>query len=193
MGAVPVEKAGVGSAVNDATRLFGAALGVAVIGSVAASLYADRLGSSLPTHLPPQAAAAARGSVGGALVAAQSLGAAGHTLAASAVGAFEHSLNGALHVAGVIALLGAVMAALLLPARPRTADDAAPNEIEMWLSGARRLRSVPSATGAVVGAAGGSVSVLQLDGDWAHVRGSDVDGWVSRHFLHALPSTTVDV
>ena len=36
MGAVPNEKAGVGSAVNDATRLFGGTLGVAVIGSVAA-------------------------------------------------------------------------------------------------------------------------------------------------------------
>ena len=45
----------------------------------------------------------------------------------------------------------------------------------------------------VVGAAGGSVSVLQLDGDWAHVRGDHVDGWVSRHFLHAVPTSTVDV
>src|SRR5439155_23234226 len=43
MGVVPREKAGVGSAVNDATRLFGAALGVAVVGSVATSLYTDRL------------------------------------------------------------------------------------------------------------------------------------------------------
>ena len=38
MGAVPRAKAGAGSAVNDATRLFGGTLGVAVIGSVAASL-----------------------------------------------------------------------------------------------------------------------------------------------------------
>jgi hypothetical protein len=35
-------KAGVGSAVNDATRLFGGTLGGAVIGSVAASLYSSR-------------------------------------------------------------------------------------------------------------------------------------------------------
>jgi EmrB/QacA subfamily drug resistance transporter len=192
MGAVPTEKAGVGSAVNDATRLFGAALGVAVIGSIAASLYSSRLGSSLPHNLPPQAAAAAKGSVGGALVAAKSMGAAGHALATSAIGAFEHSLNGALHVAGVIALLGAAMAALLLPARPRTTDEDGRNEIEMWLSGARRLRAIPSQTGPVVGAAGGSVSVLQLQGDWARVHGDDVDGWVSRHFLHTVPSPTID-
>jgi len=187
MGAVPTEKAGVGSAVNDATRLFGAALGVAVIGSIAASLYSSHLGST--TGLPPQAAAAAKGSVGGALVVAKSMGAAGHVLAASAVRAFDHSLNGALHVAGVVALLGAVMAALLLPARPRTAEEGGRNEAEMWLAGARRLRSIPSASAPVVGAAGGSVSVLQFKGDWAHVRGDEIDGWVSRHFLHGIPGS----
>src|SRR2546422_2480076 len=52
IGAVPREKAGVGSAVNDATRLFGAALGVAVVGSIAASLYASRLGATIPSGLP---------------------------------------------------------------------------------------------------------------------------------------------
>jgi len=43
MGAVSARKAGVGSAVNDSTRLLGGTLGVAVIGSVYASLYASRL------------------------------------------------------------------------------------------------------------------------------------------------------
>jgi len=38
MGVVPTAKAGVGSAVNDATRLLGSTLGVAIIGSVFASL-----------------------------------------------------------------------------------------------------------------------------------------------------------
>src|SRR3954467_5506604 len=52
MGVVPKAKAGVGSAVNDATRLLGGTLGVAVIGSVYASLYASRLTSALPTRLP---------------------------------------------------------------------------------------------------------------------------------------------
>ena len=52
MGVVPKAKAGVGSAVNDATRLLGGTLGVAVIGSVYASLYASRLTSALPARLP---------------------------------------------------------------------------------------------------------------------------------------------
>src|SRR6202011_3857107 len=39
MGAVPRGRAGVGSAINDTTRQVGGALGVAVMGSVGASLY----------------------------------------------------------------------------------------------------------------------------------------------------------
>jgi len=124
MGAVPTDKAGVGSAVNDATRLFGAALGVAVLGSVAASLYHTRLGTTLPAGLPAQASSAARNSVGSALIAAQHLRQAGQTAPANAltrgaIGAFLHSLSGSLRVAGAIALGGSAMAAALLPSRPK--------------------------------------------------------------------------
>jgi predicted MFS family arabinose efflux permease len=123
MGAVPKEKAGVGSAVNDATRLFGATLGVAVIGSVAASLYASRLAATMPAGLPQQVAIAAKGSVGGALVAAKGLADAGlassaQALSDAAIGAFLHSFSGALLVAGVVAIGGAIFAARFLPARP---------------------------------------------------------------------------
>src|SRR5262249_56547826 len=59
MGVVPKAKAGVGSAVNDATRLLGSTLGVAVIGSVYASLYSSRLTATLPPPLTPPRAAAA--------------------------------------------------------------------------------------------------------------------------------------
>src|SRR5207237_1766702 len=45
MSAVPPRRAGSGSAMNDATRELGAALGVAVLGSVAASRYGSGLGS----------------------------------------------------------------------------------------------------------------------------------------------------
>jgi EmrB/QacA subfamily drug resistance transporter len=124
MGAVPREKAGVGSAVNDATRLFGATLGVAVIGSVGASLYATRLGATIPRGLPLQATVAAQGSVGGALVAARQLGeigltAAAQALASSATQAFLHSMWGGFLVAGLVALGGSAFAAAFLPARPR--------------------------------------------------------------------------
>ncbi len=70
MGVVPKAKAGVGSAINDATRLLGGTLGVAVIGSVYASLYASRLTTALPARLPAAAGRTAHASVGAALTLA---------------------------------------------------------------------------------------------------------------------------
>jgi hypothetical protein len=123
MGAVPKEKAGVGSAVNDATRLFGGTLGVAVIGSVAASLYTSRLTATLPAGLPARAITTARGSVGGAVIAAQHASQTGLTqlgsrLKDAAILAFLHSLAGGCLAASGIAAVGALVAIFLLPARP---------------------------------------------------------------------------
>jgi Na+/melibiose symporter-like transporter len=50
MSAVPDRRAGAGSAMNDATRELGAALGIAVLGSLAASKYASRL-NTVTSHL----------------------------------------------------------------------------------------------------------------------------------------------
>jgi len=65
LGVVPKAKAGVGSAVNDATRLLGSTLGVAVVGSVYASMNSNRLTTRLLTQLPPGLARTAHESVGG--------------------------------------------------------------------------------------------------------------------------------
>jgi hypothetical protein len=123
MGVVPIAKAGVGSAVNDATRLLGGTLGVAIIGSVYASVYATRLTSAFPAHLPASLAKLARSSVGGGFAVAQRLAGAGAARAAGAVSqaasdAFIHGLSVGCLVAGGVAGAGAVMAALLLPAFP---------------------------------------------------------------------------
>jgi EmrB/QacA subfamily drug resistance transporter len=133
MGVVPKEKAGIGSAINDATRELGGTLGVAVIGSVFASIYAARL--ALPHGLPPQAAHAARESVGGAFIAAQRVADAGLGSAASLVKVaasrafFDGFAIGCLVAAGV-ALLGAVVAAVLLPAYPDEVSDETPEPFE---------------------------------------------------------------
>ena len=46
MGSLSADKAGVGSAVNDTTRELGGTLGVAIVGSVFASIYSSRLGTT---------------------------------------------------------------------------------------------------------------------------------------------------
>jgi EmrB/QacA subfamily drug resistance transporter len=131
MGVVPKAKAGVGSAVNDATRLLGGTLGVAVIGSVYASLYTSRLTSALPAGLPAPVARTAHASVGAALTAAGRLGHAGHPALAAAVhtaasSAFFRGFHTANYVAAGVAAAGAVMALALLPAHPTiSSDDAA--------------------------------------------------------------------
>ena len=132
MGVVPRAKAGVGSAVNDATRLLGGTLGVAVIGSVYASLYSSRLTEHLPARVPAGLADAAHNSVGAALAVARGLAATGHEalgggVARAASGAFIDGLSLGCIVAGGVAALGAMMAAVLLPAFPSAnAEEAEP-------------------------------------------------------------------
>src|SRR5438874_4249762 len=107
MGVVPRAKAGVGSAVNDATRLLGGTLGVAVIGSVYASLYAGRLTSALPVGLPATVAHTANESVGAALTVAGSAAHGGHPTLATAVhdaasSAFFDGFHAANYVAAAV-------------------------------------------------------------------------------------------
>ena len=121
MGVVPKAKAGVGSAVNDATRLLGGTLGVAVIGSVYASLYASRLSEHARRGL---ADAASRGprtrpSAPRSRPPAQ-LAHAGHPALAAAVhdaasSAFFHGFHAANYVAAGVAAAGAVMALRCCP------------------------------------------------------------------------------
>jgi MFS transporter, DHA2 family, multidrug resistance protein len=104
MSAVPLNKAGVGSAVNDTTREVGGALGIAVLGSIANSAYRSNIDSGVLSALPGDAAAAAGESVGAAMQIARGMpGDAGAALAASAGDAFTTAFNTALGSAAVVA------------------------------------------------------------------------------------------
>lgn len=67
---LPQDKAGVASAVNDTTREVGAAVGIALLGSLMSSGYRRSVGDAFDA-LPAAAAEAARDSVGAALHVAQ--------------------------------------------------------------------------------------------------------------------------
>src|SRR5215472_3700567 len=123
MGAISRAKAGVGSAVNDSTRLVGGTLGVAVLGSVYASVYASRLTATMPAAVPGRAAAIAHQSVGAAYVTAGKIAALGHpvlglALQHASTNAFLRGLTIGALVAGGVAAVGAVLAVLFLPAQP---------------------------------------------------------------------------
>ncbi|MEV0399973.1 DHA2 family efflux MFS transporter permease subunit [Actinoallomurus sp. NPDC050550] len=123
MRAVGAHQAGVGSAVNDATRLLGGTVGVAVLGSVYASLYASRLTTALPATLPHTLTDPAHQSIGAAYGLSGYLAAHGQNDAAQAIhqaatNAFDHGLSIGCVVAGAVAAVGALLAAAFLPAQP---------------------------------------------------------------------------
>src|SRR6516164_1866190 len=123
MGAISTAKAGVGSAVNDSTRLIGGTLGVAVIGSVYLSVYGTRLTATMPAAVPGRIAAIAHQSVGAAYLAAGKIAALGHpalglALHHASTNAFLRGLTIGALVAGGVAAVGAVLAVRFLPAQP---------------------------------------------------------------------------
>lgn len=139
MGSLPRSKAGVGSAMNDTTRQVGGALGVAVIGSVLASVYRPNVTSGLhgtalgkAALLPgatgahaQQAIDAIRDQIGAASGVVTASAKAGHPLPAvqanqiidTARHAFLSGFGGAVLVGALVALAGAVVAWFFLPAR----------------------------------------------------------------------------
>ena len=116
MGSLPPAQAGVGSAVNDTTREIGGAVGVAVMGSAASSVFTSHLHTSL-SHLPARYAHAT-GSLANALTAAShTRGPAGQVLAHAAQHAFITGTDTAMLAAIAAALLGSLAAVIFLPAR----------------------------------------------------------------------------
>lgn len=123
MSAVPARRAGAGSAMNDATRELGAALGVAVLGSVAASHYSSKV-ADLSKGLPASARSVAESSLSGALAVAERMpGQAGRALARGAEVAFVDGLHFAVLVGALLSLASAALVYRFLPAE--LADEAA--------------------------------------------------------------------
>ncbi|WP_243710862.1 MFS transporter [Actinomadura sp. KC216] len=120
---LPAGQAGRGSGLVQTLRQTGGTLGVAGLGSLLAAIYRDRVGTG---GLPPDAADAARDSVGGAVAVAERLGDGG--LLASARDAYVHGMAAVLGACGAAALAVAVLLWLFQPGRVPgdagpTADD----------------------------------------------------------------------
>jgi EmrB/QacA subfamily drug resistance transporter len=127
VGSVPPGDSGIGSASNAVALQVGGAIGVAVIGSVLSTRYQDQLTAALAgQHVPPAAAHAILGSLGGALaVAARAGGATGPLLAHAARAAFMSGNAAALAIAAAVALGGAL---LVLAGLPSSGVSATPPE-----------------------------------------------------------------
>jgi hypothetical protein len=131
VGAVPAAKSGVASATNTVARMVSGALGVAVIGSLVSSLYANDVEGALG-GLPAPAQAGAADSVGAAgAIAAQLPPQAASDLVATTGEAFTRAMGIGLLVAAALAAVTAVLVARLLPARERVAAPAEAAEAEL--------------------------------------------------------------
>jgi len=117
VGAVPAAKTGIASATNTVARMVSGALGVAIVGSLVTSLYTNDVEGSLG-GLPPQAQAAAEGSIGGAGAIAAKLPADAASAVLTTTGeAFTDAMGIGLLIAAALAGITAVIVARFLPAR----------------------------------------------------------------------------
>jgi EmrB/QacA subfamily drug resistance transporter len=122
LNALSAERAGVGSALMQAMRQVGGAIGIALLGSFANSGYRDRL--TLPP-LPPAVTDALRGSVATGVQVAAHLGIPGLFDAVRA--AFVGAMDTTLVVCGGVTALAAVLAVLFLrPDRPAPTEPVSP-------------------------------------------------------------------
>ncbi len=136
MGSLPPAKAGVGSAMNDTTRQMGGALGVAIIGSVFASVFRPGITDQLANAgVSPEQLATARDSIGGALQVASQLPAEiGQGVANAAKVEFVDGMSAALMVALVAVMAAAVVVFAFLPARARDVGDHVETPLEGFAS-----------------------------------------------------------
>ena len=73
VGSAPVERAGAASAISETSSELGGALGIAILGSIAAAVYRLAMAGGLPAGIPHEAGEAARETLGGAAAVAECL------------------------------------------------------------------------------------------------------------------------
>ncbi|MGI5410870.1 DHA2 family efflux MFS transporter permease subunit [Streptomyces chartreusis] len=122
LSALPRDRAGSGSGLLMTLRQVGGAIGIALLGSLLAGAFRDRLDV---TGLPAGAADTAGESVVAAHLVAERAGSA--ELAASANSAYVHGMGIVLLVCGIAALVSALLAAAFLPGTPDAEEPGAPD------------------------------------------------------------------
>jgi DHA2 family multidrug resistance protein-like MFS transporter len=112
VGAVPPERAGTASGMSEASTELGGALGIAILGAVGLAVYRTVL--AVPPALSPEAATAARNTLGGALAVADQLPTESAViLRLAARDAFTQGLHVTALISAGIALALAAMAAVV--------------------------------------------------------------------------------
>jgi EmrB/QacA subfamily drug resistance transporter len=134
MTTVPAHQASAGSAVNDTIREVGGSLGVAIVGSLAAAVYRNRLSTKLAVHHAPAFIVhVATSSIAAADAVGKSIGGTrGGEILVAAHATFTTAMALGLRVAGGIAIVGALAAILVIPrSRGAHAENPQPAHVEL--------------------------------------------------------------
>jgi DHA2 family multidrug resistance protein-like MFS transporter len=110
VGAASAERAGAASAISETSAELGGALGIAILGVIGTAVYRGRVADALPAGTPPQAARAARDTLGGAVAAAGQLP---DQLAGPLLGAARQAFTEGLHVAFAVSAATTIGVAVL--------------------------------------------------------------------------------
>ena len=138
MTTVPAHQASAGSAVNDTIREVGGSLGVAIVGSLAAEVYRNRLSSKLVAHHAPGLVVhMATGSLAAADAVGNSIGGArGGEIVSAAHATFTTAMALGVRVAGAVALVAALATVVAIPrSQPARAAERVPAEVELAAAG----------------------------------------------------------
>ena len=120
MAAVPVNDAGVGSAANDVSRELGAALGIAIVGSLVNGIYRNNIDESLGGVVPASAVESAKEGIGIAVLGSEGLpvDVAAQVVSAANV-AFVDAITFGFAVSIGVLVVAAIAALTLLPNKMR--------------------------------------------------------------------------
>lgn len=122
MGAIPVGQSGIGSAMNNTTRQIGAALGVAILGTIMNATYLAKIDAvNWPAQLPAQAMEAIRNSIQGAHIVAQNVSypQLAEMIINQSNEAFTSGSSHALVVAAIIMVITSIITLIILPSQVR--------------------------------------------------------------------------
>ncbi|MFE4964415.1 MFS transporter [Streptomyces sp. NPDC056660] len=131
MGSFPESELGVGGGANDTALELGASLGIAILGSLLATSYKDRLTDLAGGHLPAAAMDTAKDSVGGGLAVAEQIAkspSGGAQQAQALVDAvhesFAHAIAHTSLIGGIIMAAGTMIVLAVLPGRKHKGNHA---------------------------------------------------------------------
>ncbi|WP_405540215.1 MFS transporter [Streptomyces sp. NBC_00075] len=127
MGSFPEDELGVGGGANDTALELGASLGIAILGSLLATSYKDKLTGMIGGRLPAEAMDTAKDSVGGGIAVAEQVaknpqGGAeqAQTLLGAVHESFAHAIAHTSLIGGIIMAAGTLIVIAVLPGRGHT-------------------------------------------------------------------------